>query len=134
MFVSTRLLKVANSRSLRPLSFVSTLQKGPHTFPQSACASFPTLAFQSSCTNRMSFFGVWSMVSCSCGKSGRPHCHHDQMLVHKPVMMVILKGAALRRIDISMLETGRHPKTAFTMFLCSRNPTPYSCLSSSPLK
>ena len=28
MFVSTRLLKVANSRSLRPLSFVSTLQKG----------------------------------------------------------------------------------------------------------
>ena len=26
MFVSTRLLKVANSRSLRPLSFVSTLQ------------------------------------------------------------------------------------------------------------
>ena len=28
MFVSTRLLKVANSRSLRPLSFVLTLHKG----------------------------------------------------------------------------------------------------------
>ena len=26
MFVSTRLLKIANSRSLRPLSFISTLQ------------------------------------------------------------------------------------------------------------
>ena len=63
MFVSTRLLKVAKSRSLRPLSFVSTLQWGPQTSPQSACASFPTLAFQSLCTTRMSFFGVKSMVS-----------------------------------------------------------------------
>ena len=34
MFVSTRLLKVANTRSLRPLSFVSTLQSGPQTSPQ----------------------------------------------------------------------------------------------------
>ena len=49
-------------------------------------------------------------------------------------MMVILKGAALRRIDISLLETGWHPKTAPTTSLCTRNPTPYSCLPSSPLK
>ena len=29
-------------------------------------------------------------------------------------MMVILKGAALRRIIISLLETGRYPMTAIT--------------------
>ena len=36
-------------------------------------------------------------------------------------MMVILKGAALRRIDISLMETGWHPKTAPTTSLCTRN-------------
>ena len=43
-------------------------------------------------------------------------------------------GVALRRIDISLLETGWHPKTAPTTSLCTRNPTPYSCFPSSPLK
>ena len=38
---------------------------------------------------------------------------------------MILKGAALRRFDISLLETGRHPKTALTMFICRRNPMKY---------
>ena len=49
-------------------------------------------------------------------------------------MMVILKGAALRRLDVNLLETNRHPNTPFAMSLCIRHPTPYSCLSSSPLK
>ena len=49
------------------------------------------------------------------GRGGRPHCHHDQTC-----MMVIVKGAALRRIDISLLETGRHPKTALIMSLFTR--------------
>ena len=34
-------------------------------------------------------------------------------------MMVILKGAALKRIDTSLLETGWHPKTALAMSLCT---------------
>ena len=65
VFANTRSLKVANSRSLSPLSFVSSLPKGPQMpckFPQ---ASLPTFAFQSPCTTRMSFFGVWSMTFCS---------------------------------------------------------------------
>ena len=44
MFVSTRLLKVANSRSLRPLSCVSSLQKGPQTSPQSALSILPNFS------------------------------------------------------------------------------------------
>ena len=47
MFVSTRLLKTANSRSQRSLSFVSALQLVPQTSPKSACTTFPTLTFQS---------------------------------------------------------------------------------------
>ena len=35
---------------------------------------------------------------------------------------------------MSLLETGRHPMTVFTMSLLTRNPTPCSCLSSFPLK
>ena len=38
--------------------------------------------------------------------------------------MVIWKGAALRRIDISLLETGRHPKTASTTSLCTKKSNP----------
>ena len=49
-------------------------------------------------------------------------------------MVEILIGVVLRRIDISLLETGRHPKTASTTSLCTRNPTQYSCLSSFPRK
>ncbi len=46
----------------------------------------------------------------------------------------MLKGTALRRMVISLLEAGRHPMTVFTMSLWTRNPTPCSCLSSFPLK
>ena len=46
----------------------------------------------------------------------------------------MLKGTALRRMVMSLLETGRHPMTVFTMSLWTRNPTPCSCLSSFPLK
>ena len=40
----------------------------------------------------------------------------------------------IRRMVMSLLETGRHPKAVFTMSLWTRNPTPCSCLSSYPLK
>ena len=35
---------------------------------------------------------------------------------------------------MSLLETGRHSLTVYTMSLLTRNPTPCSCLSSFPLK
>ena len=35
---------------------------------------------------------------------------------------------------MSLLEIGRHPMTLFTISLCTRKSTPYSCLSSFPLK
>ena len=45
----------------------------------------------------------------------------------------MLIGAALKLIVMSLLETGRHPMTMFTMTLWTINPTPCSCLSSFPL-
>ena len=48
--------------------------------------------------------------------------------------IVMLKGTALRRMVISLLETGRHPMTMFTKSLWTRNPTPCWCLSSFLLK
>ena len=46
----------------------------------------------------------------------------------------MLKGLALSRTVMSLLEIWRHPMTLFTISLCSRKPTPCSCLSSFPLK
>ena len=65
-FMNTRSLKVANSGSLSPLSFVSSLLKGPQMPCQFPQASLPTFAFQSPCTTRMSFFNVWSVTPWSC--------------------------------------------------------------------
>ena len=42
----------------------------------------------------------------------------------------MLKWTALGRMMISLLETGRHLMSVFTMSLWTRNPTPCSCLSS----
>ena len=49
VFANTRSLKVANSRSLSPLSFVSLLQKGPQILRQFPQASLSTSTFQSPC-------------------------------------------------------------------------------------
>ena len=38
-------------------------------------------------------------------------------------MMVILKGAALKRIEISLLKTGRHPKTALNILMHKKSNT-----------
>ena len=46
----------------------------------------------------------------------------------------MLKGLALSRTVMSLLEIGRHPTTLVTISLCTRKPTPCSCLSSFPLK
>ena len=46
----------------------------------------------------------------------------------------MLKGLALSRTVMSLLEIGRHPMTLFTISWCTRKPTPCSCLSSFPLK
>ena len=48
--------------------------------------------------------------------------------------MVMLKGLALSRNVMSLLEIGRHPMTLFTISLCTWKLTPCSCLSSFPLK
>ena len=53
-----KIVKAADSRSLSPLSFVSSLQKGPQMSCHFAQESLPTFTFQSPCTTRMSFFGV----------------------------------------------------------------------------
>ena len=45
----------------------------------------------------------------------------------------MLKGTALRRMVMSLLETGWHPMTVLTVSLWTRNPRPCSCLSSFPL-
>jgi len=46
----------------------------------------------------------------------------------------MLEGTALRRMVMSLLESGRHSMTVSTMSLRTRTPTPCSCLSSFPLK
>ena len=46
----------------------------------------------------------------------------------------MLKGSALRRMMMSLLETGRHPMTVSMMSLWKRNPMPCSYLSSFPWK
>ena len=46
----------------------------------------------------------------------------------------MLKGLALSRTVMSLLEIGRHPMTLFTISLCTRKPTPCSCLTSFPPK
>ena len=58
VFANTRLLKVANSISLSPLLFVSSLQKGPQMPCHFSEASLPTFAFPSPCTTRIFFLGV----------------------------------------------------------------------------
>ena len=45
----------------------------------------------------------------------------------------MLKGTALRRMVMSLLETGRHHMTVVTISLWARNPTSCLCLSSFPL-
>ena len=62
VFANTRSLKRANSTSLSPLSFVSSLQKGPQMPWEFSSAPLPTFAFQSPCTTRMPFFVSWSMT------------------------------------------------------------------------
>ena len=158
MFVSTRLLKVANSRSLRPLSFVSTLQQGLQTSPPVCLCILPNFSIPIPLYNQNIL--LWCLVygflellvevvdltvimtRCWCMVYG-----FLELLVEVVDLTVIMtrcwcinlydggiKRAALRRIDISLLETGWHPKTASTTSLRTRNPTPYSCLPSSPLK
>ena len=46
---------------------------------------------------------------------------------------VTLKGATLKWIEINLLKTGQQLKATLIMSLCTRKPTPYSCLSSSHL-
>ena len=82
---------------------------------QSACASFPILAFQSLVQPEWLLWCLVYGVLELFGRSCRHHCHHVQMLVHKPLVMMILKEATVKGIEYSLLETGRHPKTALTM-------------------
>ena len=49
-------------------------------------------------------------------------------------MIVMLKGLALRRMVMGLLEIGQQVMTQFTVFLCTMNPTPCSWVSSRPLQ
>ena len=140
VFFITEWLKAAHSGSLRPLSLVSTslisldlAVRSTNVSPVCLCI-LPNSAFQSPCTNRMPFFGVWSMVFCNCWWKCSTSLSSCPFVGASTCMTVMLKGAAVKQIEISLLETGQHPKTALTMSLCIRNPIPYSCLSASPLK
>ena len=55
IFVSMTKLKIATSRSLRPLSYVSAVQKGPQPSSRSAYASLLSLAFQFLGTTKFPF-------------------------------------------------------------------------------
>ena len=46
----------------------------------------------------------------------------------------MLKELALSRTVMSLLEIWRYPTTLFTLYLCTRKPTPCSCWSSFQLK
>ena len=79
MFVSTRLLKVANSRSLRHCSRVH--KPLPSLPVHSSQLKHSNPLVQPECLSLV--FGLW--FPGVAGRSGRPHCHHDQMLMHKAV-------------------------------------------------
>ena len=83
MFVSTRLLKVANCRDLshlsRHCSRVHKLLPSLPVHPSQLKHSNPLI--QPECPS-LGFVLWFPEVS---GRSDRPHYHHDQMLVHKPV-------------------------------------------------
>ena len=79
-FLKTRSLRVANSGGLSPLSFVSSLQKGPQMPCQFPQTSLPTFALQSPCTTRMSFSGVWQCHSIAVHRILLFHCHHSSKL------------------------------------------------------
>ena len=100
---------------------------------QSAYASFSTLAFQSLYKTRMSSFGF---------------IFYDflGLLVEAVDFIVIMSRCwginlydgdigkcALIFIEIRLLESGRHPKTALIISFCTRNLTSFSCRSSSLL-
>ena len=55
-------------------------------------------------------------------------CRTHQLHWYHSWMMVMLKGLALSRTVMSLLEIGRHPMTLFAISLCTRKPTPCSCL------
>ena len=61
-------------------------------------------------------------------------CHHSLTLGAYNCTTVMLKGTALGRMVMSLLETWQHPMTMFTMSLWTRNPMPCPCLSSFPLQ
>ena len=79
-----------------------------------------------------SFFGVFLRFPVVASRSGQP------VSLSRCWCIGMYDGdterAALKRIEISLLETGRHPKTALIMFLCTRSHSPFSCLSSSTMK
>ena len=63
VLLSTWLLKDTDSRNMRPLRFVSELQNGPHTSPQSVCVSLQFFPLHSFRTTGMPVLGVWFMIS-----------------------------------------------------------------------
>ena len=97
-------------------------------------ASLPTFVFQSPCTTRISFPGVWSMAFCSWSEKSSTSLSSKSDIGEYAFTSVMLKGTALRWMVISLLETGWHSMRVFMMSLWTTNQTPCSSLSSFKLK
>ena len=89
VFADTRSLKVANSRSLSLLSFVSSLQKGPQMPCQFPQASLPTFAFRSKVC-RFSVSDQWQSLAGH--KIFLFRCHHSLTLGRTLVLFWCFKG------------------------------------------
>ena len=114
---------MANFRSLSPLRFLCyhciRVHRCLASFHKHPCPLLhSSLLVQQECPSSMC--DQWHSVV---GHVGAYEC-----------TIVMLKRTALRRMVISLLETGWHPMTVFTMSLWTRYPTPCSYLSSFPPK
>ena len=103
VFADSRLLKVAISRSLKPLSFVSKLQKGLQTSPQLPVHPFNFCIPYPNCTTRMPFFGIWFTVSWNCWQKWSTSLSSFPDVGAQTCMIVILKEeTVLRQTEIRM--------------------------------
>ena len=107
---------MANSRSLSPLRFLCyhciRVHRCLASFHKHPCPLLhSSLLVQQECPSSMC--DQWHSVV---GHVGAYEC-----------TIVMLKRTALRRMVISLLETGQHNMTVFTISLWTRNPAPCSC-------
>ena len=114
--------QVWNSRSLSPLSFVSSLQKGPQMPCQFPQASLPTFACRQECNSLVS--DQLHFVDGHINILFR--CHYNLTLGHMHVLLWWWKGLPSGGWWWACWRLGNIP-WVFTMSMWTRNPTPCSC-------